>query len=185
MTLVRRVPGKSYTERDGAGIGFQVDGNPVATPRDTINLVTTPGVSYGVVDDAPDLRNNVTISLSGWGVLASVSGIDAFAVATTALFTVPAGFSAQIEAVVLRCTAATAVATPADAGVGVAPATGDIFAIQTLTGLVTAGLAYRFPPGGIGMIAAATDVVQLRIDAVATGTSQILAADVIGRLFVP
>ena len=185
MSLLKRVSGKSYTETSGAGVGFQIDGGAASNPRGNVNFVTTPGVSYAVADDAPNNRNNVTISLSGWGVLASVGGIDAFTVANTVLFTVPAGFSAQIEAVVLRCTAAVAVSAPADAGVGVSPSTSDVFAIQTLTGLVTTGLAYRFPPGGLATIAAAGSDVQLRINVAATGTSQILAADVIGRLFVP
>ena len=113
-------------------------------------------------------------------LLAEVTGINAKSTGTTTLYTVPSGSTVVILEVVLRCTAATDITAPAEAGVGIAAGEDDIFASQPLYGLTATGKQFTFPNGGLAATAQSDEVIKLGIDTAATGTSQTLDADIIG-----
>ena len=112
--------------------------------------------------------------------LSVTTGIDAKVIATTDLYTVPAGDTVVVTRAEVRCTAATSITVAATAGVGVAAGEDDIFNSQLLNGLITSNKVFKFPVGGVGVIAAAGEVVKLGIDIGATGTSQTFEVDLFG-----
>ena len=112
--------------------------------------------------------------------LASGISVNAKATGTTTLYTVPAGLTIVVLAVVLRCTAAVSITVPATAGVGIASGEDDIFASQKLYGLTAADRRFEFPNGGAAAVANEGDAIKLGIDTAATGTSQTLSAEIIG-----
>lgn len=117
--------------------------------------------------------------VSGPFRLVEVTGINAKSTGTTALYS-PTGVDVVIVKVVLRCTADTSITVPATAGVGVAAGEDDLYESQVLYGLTSTGKAYAFPNNGVGVLLQAGQTLSLGIDVAATGTSQTLAADVIG-----
>ena len=113
----------------------------------------------------------------------AVPGIDMFAVSAPTIYTVPAGFTAVITGVILQCTAAVAVGTPATAGIGIAAGESDLFTPVSLTGFLAAGDVWSFFLTGKARTAPAGSLVKLGIDVAAIGTSQIVTARVLGFLF--
>jgi hypothetical protein len=114
--------------------------------------------------------------------VARVTGIDGKAVATTNLFTVPAGKSFITTRVVVRCTAATAITIWPTYGVGVAAGEDDIIAstAHAIAGAANTYIAQGTKDGAV--VATAAQVIKLGIDAGATGTSMTLAVDIQGYL---
>lgn len=115
-------------------------------------------------------------------VLSTTAGINALTVAVTPIYTVPAGRSVVVEKVVIRCTAANTITVPATAQVEKSsnPGSGNIFASEALTGLTSVGDEFAYDLRGKSLVATAGNVLQLNITIGATGTSQVVAVDVIG-----
>lgn len=112
--------------------------------------------------------------------LATVTGINAKSTGPTTLLSVPASVDIVVLKVVLRCTAASGITDPAEGGVGVAAGYDDIYESQPFYGLESADVAYVFPNSGVGVVVSGGSDVVFEIDTAAQGTSQTLAADLIG-----
>lgn len=108
--------------------------------------------------------------------------VDAKVVAETTIFTVPAGKEARIWGVWIKCTAAAAITSGAEVGIGVAGGAEDIVAQQQLLGVLAVNDSYRLMPFGKTIVAAAGAEIKIGIDVVPTGTSQTLEFDLIGYL---
>jgi len=115
-------------------------------------------------------------------ILSTTTGINAKTVATTNLYTVPAGKTAIITEVIIRCTTATAVTVVPTLGVGIAAGEADIMPSTALTGLDTATEFYRYSVEGTAVTGAAAAVIKLGIDTGATATTMTIAVDLIGYL---
>jgi hypothetical protein len=87
-----------------------------------------------------------------------------------------------ITSVVFRCTAATAVATPATIKVEKNPAAGDIFSAEQLTAVTAVGDIWVFSAEAKGLLGAAGTTLDVTVTVAATGTTLTLAADVIGYI---
>ena len=181
MSVSGRPPGRAHP--DLGGLALEKDGITQATKAPELDFVQTAGViSVAVADDVPNDRNDVTFVGDGMRMLAERVSINAKSVANTLLYTVPGGSSLLVEAVILRCVAASLITGPARGGVGANGGADDVYSSRLLTGLVDSGLYYLFPQGGISKVVPAGPLY-VGIDAVAVGTSQTLEADLIGRLF--
>lgn len=113
--------------------------------------------------------------------LARVS-VDLKVVATTNLYTVPAGKRAVILDALVLPTTATAVSTFAVAGVGIAAGEDDIFASQELTGLDTTIERFKFESAGQARVGEATEIIKFGVDTAATGTALVADVYLIGYL---
>jgi hypothetical protein len=174
-------PGASYPQP--GGLGVQVDGVTVASGQRILNLLRTLSLpAYTIVEDGAGNRNQITTSFDGLTVLASIPGIDGKAITSTTLLTTTGGDRVEVELVVVRCVSAVAIAAPPTANIRTV-ATGDIFGSQILTGLTAAGKFYVFPVGGTQVFVGTTASAIFEITAGATGTSQGLEVDLIGRVF--
>lgn len=114
--------------------------------------------------------------------LASIAGISLAAIGTTTLYTTPAGKTAIPLYIVLECTAAVSVTTPATAGVGVAAGEDDVAPSQKLTNFDTAGDVWTFILHAKGRTIPAASALKLGVDTAITGTSQTVTAHVFGFL---
>lgn len=112
-------------------------------------------------------------------VLATVTGINTKTTGATALYTVPAGKTLIVTGVYLKCTAATAITTGAQVDIGVAA--GSVYA-NTNIAMTTATQLYQFPVGGLMTPPTTGQVLNLNINAAATGTSQTVTAVLVGYL---
>lgn len=168
---------------DSGGLELQKDGSVAGPFEPRLSFTQLPGVAWAVADDAPNERNNVTLSMDGSRLLSSVSGINLLSTGNTALYTVPTGLTLLVDAVILRCTEATAITSPASAGAGEGAGANNVFPAQILTGLNQAALFFMFPPGGTIAVLTAGQVLNLGVTAPAVGTSQLVSADLIGRTF--
>lgn len=119
-------------------------------------------------------------AISGILRLNTPSSIDTKSTGETTVYTVPTGSTVVVTGVRLRCTAASGITVPAEAGVGIAAGADDIFASQSLLGLTASDKVFEFPNGGAGVIADAGEAIKVGIDTAATGTSQTIEADVMG-----
>ena len=129
-------------------------------------------------------RGSPTTLRRGTTLLGSVAGVDLTAIGATSLYSVGTGRTAIIDLVIVRCTEATSITTPAVAGVGVASGEDDVIEAQALFGLTTSGVYYVFPgPGGMSVELSAGQSLKLGVDTGAIGTSQVATVDVLGREF--
>lgn len=112
--------------------------------------------------------------------LASVASISLSATGTTNLYTTPTGKTALIIAIILECTAAVSVTTPATAGAGVAAGEDDVAPSQQLVNFDTAGDTWTFMLHAKGRTIPAASILKLGVDTAITGTSQTVTAHVIG-----
>lgn len=115
-------------------------------------------------------------------ILSTTTGIDAKTVATTNLYTVPAGKSAIITSAVIHVTVADTITVVPTLGIGIAAGEDDIIAPVALTGLDATTKFWRFSVEGITKVGAATEVIKLGIDVGATATTMTIAVDLIGYL---
>lgn len=116
-------------------------------------------------------------------VLASITGIDAKTPAATNLYTVPSGNTALIIQAVVRCTAASAITNGPTASIGfTASAYTDIYMAENMIALTTTTSAFGYSSVGIFSQAPTGSVIKFNISSAATGTSQIVAVDLIGYL---
>jgi len=116
------------------------------------------------------------------GLLSTTTGIDGKVVATTNLYTVPAGYTAIITKAVIRVTTMDTFATTGTMGIGVAAGEADIFASTALTGLDTTGEVWVFNASGLIVSVAAASVIKLGIDTGYGSTTTTLAVDLFGYL---
>lgn len=112
--------------------------------------------------------------------LAGGVAIDSFSLSANAAYTAPAAQKVVITKVVLRCTAASAVATPATAKIELNPAAGDLVVDEILTGVLAVDDQWVFVVEARGIVVPAGGQVDVTITNAATGTSQTLEADVFG-----
>lgn len=124
--------------------------------------------------------NKNLISINTPQVLATITGINAKATGTTALYTVPTGKTLIVTGVYVLTTAATAITIGPSADVGVTA--GDIYANTAMTALTTTGKVFQYVTGGVYSSSAATNVVNFNINTGATGTSQTLTVNLVGYL---
>lgn len=150
---------------------------------------TTPGSGTFTLTTAPPtgsviIASYITASTtSGFAItpLATVTGINGKTVGTTALYTVPAGKTAYITNLILSVTAATAITGGPTASAGVtASAYADLYASVTITALQGTPTAFGFSSVGMFETLSTGSVLYLNITSGSTGTSQTLAADVVG-----
>ena len=166
----------------GRGAGWLASGASFLTAAGVLNLLTTPAVGFKVDEFSAARRSSIQVLPDGWTLLATQGSIDAKAETITTLLTVPAGYQLQVVAAFMRCTAASAITVPASARLG-ADGEGDVYESQIMSGLFSAGFAYRFPTGGANRVLIPGEDLVLGIDVAATGTSQTLEAHVFGRVF--
>ncbi len=138
--------------------------------------------SFTFPDQSGTFALTNTLSLYSPTILATTTAIDGKTTGTTNLYTVPAGKTAIITQAIVRTTTATAVATPPDAGLGIASGEDDIFASSTLFGLTSSARMYVFTSQGGAVQATTGQIIKLGIDTGATGTTLTLAVDLIGYL---
>ena len=106
--------------------------------------------------------------------------IDAFSLGASVVYTAPASTKVVITKVVLRCTAASAVATPAAIKIEISPSAGDIFSTESLLGVLAVDDQWVFVAEARGLVILAGGQVDATVITAATGTSQTLKADVFG-----
>lgn len=114
--------------------------------------------------------------------LATVAGINLKTVATTTLYTTPAGHTAVISAIILEITTGTSITVDAKAGVGIAAGEDDIFSSENLVNTRAAGDVWSFSLKGKARTAPAASAVKLGVDTGATGTTLTATAHVFGFL---
>ena len=115
-------------------------------------------------------------------LLSSIGGIDAKVIATTNLFTVPAGRSCVITRAVVRVTVADTVTVPPTLGIGIAAGEIDIFPAAALTGVATTSDLWHFNASAMLKAGLATEVIKAGIDVGATATTMTIAIDLFGYL---
>jgi len=115
--------------------------------------------------------------------LQTTAGINGAAPASTTILTTPAGRSAILEGVAVRCTAATAVTIGATAQIEVVAASGDVFASEVMTGVLAAGDVWYFGLNGKTRVIPTSTNVNFNLTVGITGTSQTLTVQPIGHLF--
>ena len=113
-------------------------------------------------------------------ILRSTPSVNGLAVASTPIFTAPAGRKVSIEKVVVRVTAHNGVSVPPTAQVEIGAATGDVFASDLLTGLLTTDTKYTFDSQGKSLVVPAGQTVSLNITVGGTGTTLTLSVEVLG-----
>jgi hypothetical protein len=122
------------------------------------------------------------LNTSGNALLSSTTAINAKTVATTNLYTVPAGKTAIITGVIFHCTAADTVTVVPTLGVGVAAGEIDIMPSTSLTGFDALNELYRYSPEGTYVSVAAGGVIKVGIDTGATATTMTISAYLMGFL---
>lgn len=152
--------------------GFQV--NSVAPSGeylrgDGTNFVSSPILTSDLPDGA--IR-----------ILSTTTGINAKTVATTNLYTVPAGKTAIITEAIIRVTAANTITVVPTLGIGIAAGEDDIYLPQIITGTNATNKIYRFSASGSYRNGSAGDVIKLGIDVGATATTMTISIDLIGYL---
>ena len=145
---------------------------------------TANSVDIGADDTSKlSLRDNALLFMTKPvpRVLATVTGIDGLANAATTLYTVPSGRTAIITEIVIRCTAADSVGTPASVTVGTnATSYNDIKGSTTLTSLDATTKAFVISTAGaVVHIATASEVIKINVNG-GLGTTLTLAVDLIG-----
>lgn len=113
-------------------------------------------------------------------ILATITGINAKSTGATVLYTVPSGKTAVITAIYIRVTAATAITNGPSVDVGVTAA--DIYPNTGLNTLTTVGKVFAFSSIGIFSSSASTNIINLNINSIATGTSETIQCDIIGYI---
>lgn len=188
----------------GANLNFTTGAGGNATAGSTsntggaagnFNIILSNGGTGATANGAPGVFNiqntsgAIQRSTNSFGqvtgqmpLLATVTGINAGTVANTALYTVPAGRTAVITGIVVRCTAASAVTSGPNIGVGNVAGTNNIFASATLAALTTTSAIYSFGFAGMSVSTAAAGIIYGNISTAFTGTSQTIAIDVMGYL---
>lgn len=114
--------------------------------------------------------------------LGQATGIDGKATGATTIYTVPSGKSVVVTRVVVRCTAATAIATGPTFGIGVAAGEDDIVASAAHAAFVAANTYIFCSIKDPAVVATSTQAIKIGIDAAATGTSMTLAVELAGYL---
>lgn len=174
--------GRAASGTSGA-VSFATMFNISSTGNTTIgvgNLIF--GSNTGVNGQVPRSSGTTQTWVNAPTVLATVTGIDAKATGTTALYTVPAGKTLHVVGVQVTCTAATAITIGPTLGIGIAANEDDIYSSTVLTGLVNTTTEFNFGTTQLQRNGVATSVVKVGIDTAATGTSQTLAISLIGWL---
>lgn len=180
IDIAGRVADKAQLGPGGAG--WQTNGSAFSNATGRLNLLTNPVAAYRVTEDAGNLRSRITVLPNGLIHLQSVGAINAFTLASTPIFTVPAGLNFQCKSFFVRCTAAVGISAPCRAGVGISGGT-EVYQDQSLIGLTAAGLTYRFPTGGNTVILTAGQAFDFTVSLAPTGTSQTVQVEAYGRLF--
>lgn len=129
--------------------------------------------------NALDLKTNLNESLR---ILNRTGNINAKAVATTDLYTVPAGKTAIIIGAIVRCTAATSITHGPTIGIGVAAGEDDLFYPVDISVLTGTGSIFSF--GGLGILVPVTagGVIKVGVDVGSVGTSQTIEVIILGFL---
>ena len=122
--------------------------------------------------------------LVGTEIKQLISGvaIDAFSATAQAVYTAPAAKKVVITGLTLRCTAATAVTVGATVKVEINPAAGDVFTAEILADVLVVDDSWSFTAEARGLVIPAGSQVDVTVTNAATGTSQTLAADLIGYI---
>lgn len=124
-------------------------------------------------------KHNPTVAPT---ILSITTGIDLKTIATTNLYTVPAGRRCVVTGIIIHVTAATAFTGAPTLGVGIAAGEIDIMPFTALTGLTILDGLYRYSPEGYYVSGAAADVIKLGIDTGAIATTATGEVTLIGFL---
>lgn len=161
-------------------VNFGSDANGDIITRQSGNYTRLPiGTNGQVLTVASGLPAWVT---PGAFLLSTTTGINAKATGTTNLYTVPSGRTAVITKAIIVPTAASSITQGPTLGIGVAAGEDDIFFSTQLTGLTGTTKVYAFDAIGTYAAAAATEIVKVGIDTVASGTSMTLSIYLFGYL---
>jgi hypothetical protein len=185
-----RVTDRAHTEP--GGLDLQLDGAPQGGTQPALDFLpsaTLPSRPAGGQDgaDAPSAiaRLSQLLAASGLpeaGILARIGGIDMTSATPTDLLVVPAGFEAVVFGASLRAEAATAVTSPASAGIGTNGAHDNIRASQPLNSLLGTGSTFEYLIGGSAVVAGPGETIRLGVDAPIVGTSQTAEVSLFGYL---
>lgn len=138
----------------------------IGTALSNLGLITSPTIT------------------SSPGLLSTTTGINAKTTGQTTIYTVPAGKTAIITQVIVRCTAASSITNGPTASVGYTSAAyTDIYAATNIAGLTATTAIFGYSTVGMSKNAVAATVIKLNISTASTGTSQTVAVDVIGYIF--
>lgn len=112
-------------------------------------------------------------------LLSQVTGVSTTAITAVFLFT-PAANPVLIDLIVVRCTAAAGVTSPALVKVKVNETT--LYPTQQMSGLDAANKRWVFPAGGgPGALVLPTQALNFYVTTPAVGTSQVISVDVFGH----
>jgi len=178
--IAARIDSRAHLGAGGAG--WQSNGVAFSNASGLLGLSSNAVTNYMVVEDGGAPRTHVTILPNGFVFLNSTTGINPFSPGTTPLFTVPAGLRFQCKSLFVRSVASSGVSVPCRAGAGIGGGA-EVYQDQSLAGLTSAGLVYRFPTGGGSRILVASEVFGFTVSLPPTGTSQTLQVEAYGRLF--
>ena len=198
LTLVLASPsGLTKTGNELAIEPLSTGGMQIAASGLSIKVVSTGGLETtasgtsikckaggGAATDASGLYVSLgsIIPTIAPAILSTTTGINANAIATTNLYTVPAGNSAVITGLVIRVTMADTITAPPTLGIGIAAGEADIIAPVSLVGLDSTTEYWRFSVEGVARLGVAAEIIKLGIDVAATSVHMTISADLIGYL---
>ncbi len=116
-------------------------------------------------------------------VLSATTGIDGKTVATTNLYTVPAGKKAVVTGAIIILTAKSGGSPPTvfpEVGIGVAAGEDDIFSQTKLIGLDALTEQYHFNASAIKKIADAAEIIKLGVDVGSVSTTYTMSVYLLG-----
>lgn len=116
----------------------------------------------------------------GW-IISQTTAINAKTVANTTLYTVPTGKTLIVSALIVRCTAASAITNGPTVNVFTVSA-GDVYPSTAINALTGTSNIFGFGTIGMSISVAAGATLSLGLTVVSTGTSQTIAVDVMGYL---
>lgn len=122
------------------------------------------------------------LNTTGVALLSTTASINAKTVATTNLYTVPAGKKAIITDIILHVTAADTVTVVPTLGVGVAAGEIDIMPSTSLTGFDALNELYKYSCTGTYVSVAAGGIIKLGVDTGATATTMTISVYLMGFL---
>ncbi|MCC6752059.1 MAG: hypothetical protein IT371_30685 [Deltaproteobacteria bacterium] len=118
-------------------------------------------------------------------LLAEITGVDLKTAAVTTLYTVPTGLVALWQRILVKPSAAVAVATAPTVSVGINGTYDDVVFPIALTGLTSTSLYWALPLVAQARVGVAADLLRLEVDTPATGTSLIATVYLYGTLVTP
>lgn len=116
------------------------------------------------------------------GILSAVTGIDAKATANTIVYANNSGKTAHIAQALVYPTASSAITIGPSLGFGTSAGTNDVFSTANILALLSTNKVFGFSTFGMSVLIPNGGSLYLNLTTPATGTSQIISADILGYL---